>query len=102
MSLSPLILRSTSRMRPRSRRTSDRALLIGSVKANIGHLEGAAGIAGLIKVVPALQHQEIPSHLNLQRPSPHVPWVSIAIQVATALVPWPRGAGRRLAGVSSF
>jgi acyl transferase domain-containing protein/acyl carrier protein len=83
-------------------RGSEQPLLIGSVKTNIGHLEAAAGIAGLIKVVLALQHQEIPRHLHMQTPNPHIPWETLPVKVAVESVAWPRGASRRIAGVSSF
>lgn len=77
-------------------------LLIGSVKTNIGHLEAAAGIAGLIKVVLSLQEGQIPPHLHFQRPNPHLPWESLPVRVVADGQPWPAGFGRRLAGVSSF
>jgi acyl transferase domain-containing protein/SAM-dependent methyltransferase len=76
-------------------------LLLGSVKSNIGHLESAAGIAGLIKVILALQRREIPPHLNFVTPTPHIAWNEIAIEVPTVPTPWPMGRPR-LAGVSSF
>lgn len=76
-------------------------LVIGSVKTNIGHLEGAAGIAGLMKVVLALQHQEIPPHLHFRHPNPHIAWSAFPIHVPTARQPWPTGSPR-IAGVSSF
>lgn len=76
-------------------------LLIGSVKTNLGHLESAAGIAGLIKVVLALQHREIPRHLHFSHPNPHIPWSELSISVPTAHHPWPAAAAR-MAGVSSF
>ncbi len=77
-------------------------LLVGSAKTNVGHLEAAAGIAGLIKVVLALHHGEIPPHLHLNRPNPHVPWNELPVEVPTRPVPWPAGEGKRRAGVSSF
>ena len=78
-------------------------LLLGSVKTNLGHMEAAAGIASLIKVVLALSHGEIPPHLHLRQLTPHVPWEEWPLQVPTSLTPWPsHGSGRRLAGVSSF
>ena len=83
-------------------RPADRPLVIGSVKTNFGHLEWAAGIAGLIKVVLALQHQEIPRHLHLQTLNPYVDWTSLPVRVADAARPWPAGERPRLAGVSSF
>jgi acyl transferase domain-containing protein len=77
-------------------------LMIGSVKTNIGHLEAAAGMAGLIKIVLALQHGEIPPHLHLQNPNPYVPWAELPIVVPTQRTPWPASGLPRLAGVSSF
>ena len=74
-------------------------LMIGSVKTNIGHLEAVAGVAGIVKVVLALQHKEIPPHLHLKTPSPHIPWADLPITIPTELTPWT---GKRIAGVSSF
>ncbi len=75
-------------------------LVIGSVKSNIGHLEAAAGISSLIKVVLSLQHGEIPPSLHFQVPNPNVNWDELPIKVATQRMPW--SSGSRLAGVSSF
>lgn len=75
-------------------------LLIGSVKTNIGHLEGAAGIAGLIKVVLSMQHGEIPPSLHFSTPNPYIPWEQWPIEVPTELSAWP--SGPKIAGVSSF
>ena len=80
----------------------DDRLVVGSVKTNIGHLESAAGVAGLIKVVLALQHETIPPHLHFDTPSPHIPWNDTPVVVPTSAVPWPSGSRRRIAGVSSF
>src|ERR1700693_5635160 len=63
-------------------------LAIGSVKTNIGHLEGAAGVAGLLKVVLALQKRQIPPHLHLKIKSPHIDWDNSSIVVPTSLTPW--------------
>ena len=83
-------------------RSQESPLRIGSVKTNIGHLEASSGIAGLIKVVLALQHQEIPPQLHFERPNPHIPWDDLPVKVVTQPTPWLRGEKRRLAGVSSF
>ncbi len=77
-------------------------LRVGSVKTNIGHLEGAAGIAGLIKVILAMEHESIPPHLHFRQPNPYIPWEEFPVSVPTEPVPWPRGDRRRAAGVSSF
>ncbi len=79
----------------------DSALQIGSVKTNIGHLEAAAGIAGLIKVCLALDKQALPPHRLSGEPSPHIDW-SLPLEIPTACTPWPRGSHVRRAGVSSF
>jgi acyl transferase domain-containing protein len=84
------------------RRPADRPLLVGSVKTNLGHLESAAGVASLIKVVLALQKGEIPPHLHFSTPSTHIPWDRFAIAVPTTRTSWPECSGRRLADVSSF
>lgn len=83
-------------------READRPLLIGSAKTNIGHLEAAAGIAGVIKVILALEHETLPRHLNFANPSPHIPWHRLPVQVLTEARPWHRADRPRIAGVSSF
>jgi acyl transferase domain-containing protein len=83
-------------------RDASRALLVGSAKTNVGHLEAAAGVAGLIKVVLALHHGEIPAHLHVTEPNPHINWKDIPIAVARERQPWPAAYTRRIAGVSSF
>ncbi|NEQ09559.1 MAG: SDR family NAD(P)-dependent oxidoreductase [Moorea sp. SIO4E2] len=80
----------------------DNPLMIGSVKTNIGHLEAAAGIAGLIKVVLQLQHQKIAPHLNFRNPNPYIDWENIPLKVPTQLTPWLSSEGKRVGGVSSF
>ncbi|MEO0349110.1 MAG: SDR family NAD(P)-dependent oxidoreductase [Cyanobacteria bacterium P01_A01_bin.15] len=77
-------------------------LLVGSVKTNFGHLEAAAGMAGLMKIILSLQHQQIPPHLHLDTPNPHIPWDRLAIQVPTQLTPWPATQEPKRAGLSGF
>jgi polyketide synthase 12/epothilone polyketide synthase D len=83
-------------------RRADKPLLLGSVKTNIGHLEAAAGVSGLIKVVLSLQHQQIPPHLHFSVPNPNIPWTELPVEVTTSGRAWPADGGRRVAGVSSF
>ncbi len=83
-------------------RDPSRPLLIGSVKTNIGHLEAAAGIAGLIKVILSLEHQMLPKHLHFENPSPHIPWDRLAVRVVDEAHPWERNEQPRIAGISSF
>jgi acyl transferase domain-containing protein/acyl carrier protein len=84
-------------------RSHTQPLTLGSAKTNIGHLEAAAGVAGLIKVVLAMQHEEIPPHLHLKKLNPAISWEDFPLVIPTALTPWSSTEGqRRLAGVSSF
>ena len=84
-------------------RDPSRPLLIGSVKTNIGHLESAAGIAGLIKTVLAMNQGTIPKHLHFRNPNPQMDWESLPLQVTSTATPWPVHAARpALAGVSGF
>jgi acyl transferase domain-containing protein len=82
--------------------TRETKLSLGSVKTNIGHLEGAAGVAGLIKLVLALRHRTIPAHLHFRTPSPHIPWSDLPFRVPVTATPWPAIDGRRIAGISAF
>ncbi|MFG2291131.1 type I polyketide synthase [Streptomyces sp. NPDC048595] len=83
-------------------RSEEAPLLVGSVKTNIGHLEAAAGIAGLIKTALSIGHREIPPSLNFRTPNPQIPFDEWKLRVQTDLSGWPRGAAPLLAGVSSF
>ena len=83
-------------------RPPEQPCALGSVKTNLGHLEAAAGVAGLIKVALALNHLEIPPSLHFQEPNPHIPFDEISLRVQTTLGPWPAHTGPALAGVSSF
>ncbi|NUS14430.1 MAG: polyketide synthase, partial [Streptomyces sp.] len=83
-------------------RTGGAALRVGSVKTNIGHLEGAAGIVGLLKTVLSISHRKLPPSLNFETPNPRIPLAELRLDVQRALTDWP-DAGRALtAGVSSF
>ncbi|MGW5625658.1 type I polyketide synthase, partial [Streptomyces olivaceus] len=90
-------------------RPAGRPLAVGSVKTNIGHLSGAAGIAGLIKVVLSLKHRRLPPSLNFENPSPRIPLDELNLRVQRDAEPWPEEAaepgdpaGELVAGVSSF
>lgn len=75
---------------------------IGSVKTNIGHLEAAAGVAGLIKVILSLKHRSLPPSLHFHSPNPHIPFTDLNLRVQNKLTAWPPGTEPALAGVSSF
>ncbi|MCY3952396.1 MAG: SDR family NAD(P)-dependent oxidoreductase [bacterium] len=84
-------------------RAPERPLLIGSVKTNMGHLEAAAGVAGLIKVALAMHRGVIPRHLNFETPSPEIDWERLPLRVTSEATAWPRAGDRPpLAGVSGF
>lgn len=83
-------------------RSTDEPLLVGSVKTNIGHTEGAAGVASLMKCILSLQNEAIPASLHFSDPSPHIPWSDLPIRVSSELRPWNRNGTPRRAGVSSF
>ncbi len=77
-------------------------LYVGTVKTNIGHLESAAGIAGLIKTVLALIHEAIPPHLHFKHINPQISLETIPAEIPLTLTPWRRSDRPRIAGVSSF
>ncbi len=77
-------------------------LLMGSAKTNIGHLEAAAGIAGVIKVILSLENGLLPQHLNFHNPSPHIPWDRLSVRVVREATVWERNSRPRIAGISSF
>jgi acyl transferase domain-containing protein len=83
-------------------RASEHACVIGSIKTNIGHLEPAAGIAGLIKAALCVRRGEIPPNLHFNSPNPHIDFARLGIRVPCGLITWPPTGGARLAAVNSF
>lgn len=83
-------------------RSKDSPLLLGTVKTNFGHLEGAAGVAAIIKVALSLHHKAIPPHLHLKQPNAYIPWDRLPVEVNTQLRDWETAGEARMAGVSAF
>src|SRR5262249_53449347 len=83
-------------------RPPDRACLVGSIKTNFGHTEGAAGVAGLIKVALVLQHREIPASLHFETPNPSIPWDRLPLTIPREAMPWPDAVEPALGAVNSF
>ena len=83
-------------------RPKNERCIIGSVKTNIGHLEAAAGVAGLVKTALALKHRQIPPHLHFHTPHPDIPFDELQLRIPTTLETWPETDGPALAGVNSF
>ncbi|MBB5937003.1 type I polyketide synthase [Streptomyces zagrosensis] len=83
-------------------RPSHSPLLVGSAKTNVGHLEGSAGIVGLLKTLLSLHHRQLPPSLNFQTPHPGIPLTELGIAVQRDLTPWPHQDRPLVAGVSAF
>ncbi len=83
-------------------RSTDNPLMVGSVKTNIGHLEIAAGMASLLKVILSLKNQEIPPHLHFKELNPDLAAAATALKIPTASLPWQRTEEPRRAGISAF
>ena len=84
------------------KRSHSNSLKVSSIKTNIGHLESAAGIAGLIATVLSLRHQQIPPHLHFKKPNSFIDWNNIPVVIPEKLTSWSKEGKSRLAGVSSF
>ncbi|NCS51550.1 MAG: acyltransferase domain-containing protein [Microcystis aeruginosa G13-05] len=83
-------------------RSTDNPLMVGSVKTNIGHLEIAAGMASLLKVILSLKNQEIPPHLHFKELNPDLADAATSLKIPTSSLPWQRTEEPRRAGISAF
>ncbi|QNP67900.1 type I polyketide synthase [Streptomyces genisteinicus] len=83
-------------------RAQERPLYLGSSKSNIGHAQAAAGVAGVIKMILALQHESLPKTLHADEPSTHIEWDGSGLELLQEARPWQRGERVRRAGISSF
>ena len=103
----PIELRALGSVYGAARQVDD-PIYVGSLKTNVGHMEAAAGVGGLIKLVLSLKHGQIPAHLQFETPTTHVPWQALKLAVPIQATPWqinhaPSGeALPRIGGVSSF
>ncbi|MBW4689757.1 MAG: SDR family NAD(P)-dependent oxidoreductase [Komarekiella atlantica HA4396-MV6] len=97
----PIEIRSLAKVYGEAR-FQQQPLIVGSAKTNIGHLESAAGVAGIIKIILQLQHRQIAPHLHLDRPTSKFNWDEYPMIVPTQLTAWEIKEGSRIAGISSF
>lgn len=97
----PIEAQALSAVYGRDRRADD-PLFIGSIKSNFGHLEAAAGVAGMIKLILSLEHALVPPLVHLKTPNPHVDWAGSGLALPQRTTPWPASKPERVGGVSSF
>lgn len=87
----------------KANREKNQSLVLSSVKTNVGHLEAASGMAGIIKIILSMQHEQIPKHLHFNKLNSNINLDDdIDIIIPTEKCDWPRGAIKRIAGVSGF
>ena len=98
----PIEARALGTVLGRARPPSAAPLLIGAVKSNLGHLEAAAGIAGFIKTVLAVERAHIPANLHFETPNPHIPFEKLRLKIVAEATDWPVTDHPRRAGVSAF
>lgn len=98
----PLELRSLWSVLRENRRDPGPPIVVGSLKTNVGHMEGAAGVGSLIKTILAVRHGQIPPHLHVRQLNPLIAEEGIPLHVPQQLLPWPEANGNRIAAVSSF
>jgi acyl transferase domain-containing protein len=84
------------------KRSKDHPLWVGSVKTNLGHMEPAAGMASMIKIVLSMQHNEIPQNLHFRNPNPLIPFDENPIQIPQTNIPWKKSENPRIAATSAF
>lgn len=97
----PIELRALSAVLCQGREKAN-PLRLGAIKTNMGHLEAAAGITGVLKVIQSLQHKQIPASLHCETPTSHFDWAGLPLKVNTELSDWESAVGPRTAGVSAF
>ncbi|NQX86431.1 MAG: hypothetical protein HRT67_11105 [Flavobacteriaceae bacterium] len=95
----PIEMNSIIHLLPKERQTP---VYVGTVKSNLGHLEAAAGVAGFIKTVLALEHKKIPGNLHFNKPSSHINWSDSCIEIPEQTKEWAKAENPKIAGISSF
>ncbi|WP_234859253.1 type I polyketide synthase [Aquimarina aquimarini] len=84
-------------------KTKEHPMFVGAIKTNIGHLEAASGIAGILKIISQLKNEQLYPHLHFNTPNSHIKWKDMAIEIPVKKIPWkPSDSKRRIGGVSSF